>query len=162
MGTRSEIQDYVRRPGRYSNIDGTNEMLSGAMYLGGGLLGYLQGILPADSIWTHKWHGLVFMQVVLLAVFGLSCWGSKAIKKYITYPRSGYVAYRRDLEFDRSAILRLLVFGAGVSAALAFVVLYGFRHNCGQPSAHRHIDPVRGASTSDLCSYHETTRGNGS
>ena len=92
MGTQSEIQDYVKRPGRYSNIDGTGEMIFGAMYLGFALLGYLQSTLPKDSIWSTQLARIVFMEVVLLAVWGLSWWGSKAIKKYITYPRTGYVA----------------------------------------------------------------------
>ena len=129
MGTQSEIQDYVKRPGRYSNIDGTGEMAFGAMYLGFALLGYLQSILPRDSIWRHNLPGLLLMEVVLLAAGGLGWWGSKAIKKHITYPRTGYVAYRCDLKPNMWRMLVVLVVSAGGSAALAFAVFYALRHN---------------------------------
>ena len=124
MQARSEIQDYVKRPGRYSEIDGTGEMFIGFMYLGLALHSYLQSILPADSVWTHKWHGLVFMQVVLLTVLGLGWWGTKAVKRHITYPRTGYVALRSN---TRRIVLFMLI-SAGVAAALA-VAVFWLRHN---------------------------------
>lgn len=119
MQTKSEIQDYVKRPGRYSNIDGTGEMYFGVMCLGFALLNYLQSMLPPDSIWTGKnWHQLVFM-LVLLAVLGLGRGGTKAIKKHITYPRTGYVA----LKTNTWRRLLFMLISAGVAAALVFVVV---------------------------------------
>jgi hypothetical protein len=125
MGTQNEIQDYVRRPGRYTNIDGTGEMFFGVMYLGFALHSYLQSILPADSIWTGKnWHQLVFMESVLLAVLGLGWWGTKAIKKHVTHPRTGYVA----LKTNTWRIVLFMLISAGVAAALA-VAVFWLRHN---------------------------------
>jgi hypothetical protein len=77
----------------YDNIDGTGEMLMGLMVLGFGLLGYLQPILPKDSIWrTNVFCSLVFMYAVLTLVVGPGYWVRSVIKRRITFPRTGYVA----------------------------------------------------------------------
>jgi hypothetical protein len=124
MGTQSEIQDYVRRPGRYSNIDGTGEMFFGVMGLASALCSYLQSMLPAGSIWTQKnWHQFVFMQVVILPVLGLGWWGTKAVKRHITYPRTGYVA----LKTSTWRRLLFMLMGAGVAVALAVAMIW-LRH----------------------------------
>ena len=78
---------------RYDNIDGTGEMLMGLMVLRFGLLGYLQSILPKDSIWrTNFLCGLLFMYGVLFLVLGPGYWVRRVIKRRITFPRTGYVA----------------------------------------------------------------------
>lgn len=128
MGPQGEIQNYVKRPGRYSNVDGTGDIFFGVMYLGFALNSYLQSILPADSIWTNKWHGLVFMQVVLLSVWGLAWWGSKAIKNHITYPRTGYVAYGRDAKSQTLTMLLAVVVSAAVAAGLVLIMRFGQTH----------------------------------
>ena len=132
METQSEIRDYVRRPKRYENIDGTLEMYFGVMFLGFALVDYLQSMLPADSIWIGKnWHQLVFMPV-LLTVLGIGWWGIKAVKRHITYPRTGYVVLNTN-----TWRVRLVVFiGASVSTALTFAVFYGLRRSA---SSLRHM-----------------------
>jgi hypothetical protein len=78
---------------RYDNIDGTGEMLMGLMVLGFGLLGYLQSILPKDSIWrTNFFCGLLFTYGILFLVLGPGYWVRRVIKRRITFPRTGYVA----------------------------------------------------------------------
>jgi len=70
------LQDYLRRPKRYANIDGTGEIYMGLMILGFALLGYLQTILPKDSMWsTNGFAGLLFMYLVLVPVLALGYWG---------------------------------------------------------------------------------------
>jgi len=65
----------------------------GMMLIGFGLLGYLESILPKDSIWrTNYICHLIFSYGVLVLVLGpcyLIRWG---IKRRITFPRTGYVA----------------------------------------------------------------------
>ena len=52
-----------------------------------------QTILPEDSFWrTNGFASLLFMYLVLIPVLALGYWGSKAIKKRLTWPRTGYVA----------------------------------------------------------------------
>jgi len=54
---QDELQEYMRRPKRYENIDGTAEMYMGWMLLGFALLGYLQAALPEHSIWKNGTGG---------------------------------------------------------------------------------------------------------
>ena len=127
----SQILDYIKRPGQYSNIDGTGEMMFGVMYLAFALFGYVQSILPEASIWRRDWGGLLFMEVVLLAAFGIAWWGTKAIKKHITFPRTGYVAYNWAAQFRMLRLILAMVVAAVLSAALALAVFYALRHNAG-------------------------------
>jgi len=77
---------------RYDNIDGTGDMLFGLMLLGFALLGHLQAVL-AEWTRTHGTLGnLLFMYAVLIPVVGLAFWIRRVIKRYITWPRTGYVA----------------------------------------------------------------------
>jgi glucan phosphoethanolaminetransferase (alkaline phosphatase superfamily) len=88
------LQNYARRTRRYDNIDGTGEMYMGIMVLAFVLLGYLQAILPENSMWRYRFASLVFAYAVLLPVLAFGYWGvRRTIKKYITWPRTGYVAY---------------------------------------------------------------------
>jgi hypothetical protein len=90
------LQNYAHRAKRYENIDGTGEMYMGIMVLAFVLLGYLQAILPMDSMWRHGFASLVFTNAILLSVLAFGYWGVvKTIKKHITWPRTGYIAYRR-------------------------------------------------------------------
>ena len=65
----------------------------GMMMLGFGLLGYLESILPKDSIWrTNYIYHLIFMYGVLFLVLGPCYLIRWIIKRRITFPRTGYVA----------------------------------------------------------------------
>ena len=59
---------------------------------------------------------MAFMYVVLVPMMALSYWGVKAIKKYITYPRTGYVAFRPVRKSGRA-----IVFFVSMVVAAAFV-----------------------------------------
>ena len=76
----NQLRDYMGRPKRYDNIDGTGEMEFGIMALGFTLLGSLKMSLPKDS--------MLFFGVVLV-MQGLIYWIPKAIKKCFTWPRTG-------------------------------------------------------------------------
>ena len=93
---KTELRDFMGRPKLYNNIDGTGEMGVGVMMLGFALVSYLQGVLPEGWRGKHDPAGLLLLFGGMGAVLGLIHWGSKAIKKHITWPRTGYVAYRRD------------------------------------------------------------------
>lgn len=121
----SPLHDYLTRPSRYDNIDGTGEMTMGAMLLGFALLGYLQSILPESSFWMRGWPSMLFMYVILAPVIGLTYWGVKAIKRHITYPRTGYVAYRR---VTRSPMMLVVLFVSAAVAAVVTVCVFRFAH----------------------------------
>ena len=104
-----QIESLLNRPKAYYNIDGVGELAMGFMCLGYGLLMWLQANAPKDSVW----HGMP----AFIIYFGLMClilhYGPKAIKKHITYPRTGFVQYRaRDTRW------RPMILGAVVAAAM--------------------------------------------
>ena len=127
MKMPNQIHEYLMRPKRYDNIDGTGEMSMGVMMLGFALLVHLQSILPKTSIWTYGWTSMLFMYVILVPVLCLSYWGVKAIKKYITYPRTGYVAFRPVTK--SWALPIVLIMSAIVSAAVVFVIRFARWHD---------------------------------
>lgn len=50
---KSELQEYMKRPTLYENIDGTGEMSMGVMFLGYAILSYWQVLLPENSVWKN-------------------------------------------------------------------------------------------------------------
>jgi len=85
-----QIGSLLRRPSSYNNIDGTGELGGGFMSFGFVVLLWLQWHTPKDAIW-HQMY-LLFIWVVLMVA--MIHYGTKAIKNHITYPRTGFVAYR--------------------------------------------------------------------
>lgn len=112
-----EIDNYLNRPKSYYNIDGVGELGIGFMCLAFALLQWLQVSSPKDSIWNGM-HTL-FLYVGLMSL--IIHYGSKAIKKHITYPRTGFVEYRKDVTFWRPLVITFCV-SALVSIALVAVV----------------------------------------
>ena len=103
------IERLLQRPKLYNNIDGLGELGLGLFGLGSGLLNCLQGRSPGDSVW-EGWKGMVWFWLMI----GVIYYGTKAIKKHITYPRTGFVEYRRR----KRTWLSALVLG-GTTAVLA-------------------------------------------
>jgi hypothetical protein len=120
----SQIRDYARRPKLYENIDGTAELFFAALYLGGGWLGSeLESLIPADSFWGkgHPGHFVVLIWAAL--IFGAAYYGTRLIKRRVTYPRTGYVAQRQGGKSNRLlAGLISAVLGAAVSGTLAVLM----------------------------------------
>jgi hypothetical protein len=82
----------MARAKRYDNIDGTVEMLVGLTLLGFALAGWLEALLPENS---PAWMRLVVIYASLALAVGLAYGTRRAIKKRITWPRTGYAAYPR-------------------------------------------------------------------
>jgi hypothetical protein len=85
-----QVESLLKRPTSYNNIDGTGELASGFMCLGYALIIWLQLHTPKDSIWNPMY--VLFIGVGLM--LAIIHYGTKAIKNHITYPRTGFVAYR--------------------------------------------------------------------
>ena len=119
-----KLPDYMDRPKRYNNIDGTGEMAYGLMVLGYTLLNYLQAVLPKDSRWRNGFASMALFFAFLLLMFSVLHWGPKAIKKRITWPRTGYVAYRiggKSWWTTMVAVTALVtIFAAGVGCLMRF------------------------------------------
>lgn len=86
------LQEYMARPKRYANIDGTGEMIVGLTLLGFALAGYLEALLPENS---PTWMRVVVIFASLALAVGLAYWTRRTIKRCITWPRTGYAAYPR-------------------------------------------------------------------
>jgi len=116
----SQINDYVMRPKRYENIDGTPELFMALMYLGCGWLGSeLESLLPAGSFWGkgHPGHLVIMLWFGLVLAAGF--WGIRLIKRHVTHPRTGYVAQRQC----GKAPLALVALLAGLIAAAVSLTL---------------------------------------
>lgn len=85
------IESLLERPKFYNNIDGVGELGMGCMILGFALLTWMQARSPGGSLW-HKVYVVLPLILVLVSIIDQ---GSKAIKKHITYPRTGFVEYRK-------------------------------------------------------------------
>jgi hypothetical protein len=123
-----QIESILNRPKAYYNIDGVGELAGGFMCLGCGLLISLQAHAPNDSVW----HGMP----AFIIYFGLMClilhYGPKAIKKHITYPRTGFVQYRARESRWRPAILGAV---AGAAAAVGLAIALRRHWNLTTPAA---------------------------
>jgi hypothetical protein len=106
----SEIENLLHRPKAYNNIDGVGELSTGAMIAGFGLLGWMQVHTPRDSAWNTMYTLFIFVGVMCAAIH----YGTKAIKERITYPRTGFVQYRR-----RETLWLPLLLGCGISALIS-------------------------------------------
>lgn len=115
---KDNLQNYMDRPKQYDNIDGTGEMAMGVMMLSFALVGFLSAVLPEGALWRKNGISTFeFLFVVMIPILVFQYWGVKAIKKHITWPRTGYVAFRRSgMSWWKTLAVTLVasaVFGAG-------------------------------------------------
>ena len=113
---KSELQNYIARPKRYDNIDGTGEMVVGLALLGFALAGYLEALLPGHS---PTWIRVVVIYASLMLALAFAFGARRAIKRYITWPRTGYAAYPRGSRrwWIMTVTVRLIVILAAVGLA---------------------------------------------
>jgi hypothetical protein len=115
-----QLESLLNRPKAYYNIDGVGEMAMGFMCLAYSLLGWLQANAPKGSIW----HGMPAFMIYIGSMCLILHYGPKAIKKRITYPRTGFVEYPK-----RDTLWRPMILGAVVSAALSAGLMVGLRRH---------------------------------
>lgn len=103
----------LNRPKGYYNVDGVGELGIGFMCLSFAFMQWMQLRTSEYSLWNKPYTVMVF----ILAMAAVIKYGSEAIKKRITYPRTGFVEYRK-----RDAVWIPLIGGAVVAAAIAALV----------------------------------------
>lgn len=129
----SQSLSPAARRKRYDNIDGTGEMCLGLFFLGFALLHRLQAVLPPswDSKELNPFVHLVVFMLTMGAVLGplwaLGWWGGKAIKQRITWPRTGYVAYRRGRRYWLQRML-ISIIGAIAAVGVTWLLAVARRH----------------------------------
>ena len=114
-----QVGDLLERPKLYYNIDGVGELGMGFMCLGWALLLWLQAHTPREAIWHQMYGFLIYVGVMLAAIH----YGSKAIKMHITYPRTGFVEYRRRYRW-----LTAIVTAAFTALAIPVLIFAARRH----------------------------------
>ena len=113
-----EIAGLLDRSKAYYNIDGVGELGIGVMCFGFALIGWMQVRSPEASVWNRPYTLLVWMGALSLLIH----YGSKAIKKHVTYPRTGFVQYSR-----RDTVWRPLFLSLAVSVVAAVVLFFAIR-----------------------------------
>ena len=109
---------YAKHPLWYNNVDGVGELGLGFMLLSFGLLQWMQAHTPRDSMWHQMYLFWVYLGLMCLVIH----YGSKAIKKRITYPRTGFVEYRK-----RDTVWRPMIIGALTSALFSIGLVLALR-----------------------------------
>jgi len=112
-----EIERAMRRPWQYWFEDGLPELALAAVFLTIGLSFYLETLLPPGPL-----PSLVGMLGPLVAVLGVGRLAGRAIQRVkarLTYPRTGYVAYRRERRAGRR--LQKAALGAAVGALVGML-----------------------------------------
>jgi hypothetical protein len=128
-----QVGSLLKRPKAYYNIDGVGELEAGVTCLGFGLIQWMQVRSPAHSAWHSMWVFCIYFG----SMFAIRHYGTKAVKERITYPRTGFVEYRKR---DR---VWPAVFGAVAGPAFLALVIHAYR---------RHWDLTTGASLVGLLS----------
>lgn len=106
------IDDYTKRPDQYRRVDGINELAVGVDLAAFALLTFLHRTAPSGSVWHNR--ALYLLCVAALTLLGL--YSIVALRKRITFPRTGYVKYRRG---------GIKAFFLGLAAGAAFAALFG-------------------------------------
>jgi len=115
-----QIESLLRRPRAYENIDGVGELNFGFMCLAFALIQWLEVNTPEYSVWNRTYMFVVWLGLM----FSVMYIGTKAIKKHITYPRTGFVKYGTHGKIMPPIILMIIAtcVAAVVSAGVAFAI----------------------------------------
>ncbi len=114
-----QLASLRNRPIAYYNIDGVGELGIGFMCLGYALLQWLQISTPPHSVWNRIYTLFIYVGVMVAVIH----YGSKAIKEHITYPRTGFVEYRRRKTLWLP--MAVAVFVSIVAASALFTAIRG-------------------------------------
>jgi hypothetical protein len=87
-----QINDWTKRAQQYWYIDGLSEIGSGAVILSVGILYGIASLLPDESI--SALLQAIGLPVLVIGLAVLVRWIVSRLKQTITYPRTGYIAYR--------------------------------------------------------------------
>ncbi len=114
---QENLQEWSQRPQRYWYVDGLSEIGAGAVIFFFGLFSAVVGLLPAGG-----YKGLLLgigQPALVIGLAVLARWAVARLKDRITYPRTGYIAYRRAEPRKRIGGILL---AAGISAGIGLVV----------------------------------------
>ena len=113
-----DIDMVVQRTYRYWYEDGLTEIGTGCLFILIGLLFLVESILPVNS----PLQGISAFGLPVLVIGGMwvGRYVLRALKSRLTYPRTGYVAYRRQSSGRRWSAF-LVAGGIGALVAVLFI-----------------------------------------
>jgi hypothetical protein len=110
---KDQIDQTIQRTQQYWDIDGIPELIFGGIFMLLGIYFLIQTALPPESLISNLLN-IAFVLIVLSGGF----FGGRLInslKTRLTYPRTGYVSYKRSRGKDR-----------WIAGALAIIVVSAF------------------------------------
>lgn len=110
-----DLDDLARRPIRYWNADGLPELMMGLLWILWGGAWQIGQVLPRGGAW-RLYTLLVPALLVLTAV--AATWATKKVKARITFPRTGYVAWKEPTGGERLATAGIAMVAAALLAAV--------------------------------------------
>jgi hypothetical protein len=136
----AELQARMLRPAQNVNMDGGFELGWGTAIFVFGLVPYLNALIPKTvfaSPWT-SWIAYVPLLGAAFAPYAIP----RAIKRFVTWPRTGYVVSPNDLKLGY--LVKLMVFGGalGLTFSLPFFMVSQIGDALNQPAAHRHLSGI--------------------
>jgi hypothetical protein len=96
---KDQIDQAVQRTQQYWNIDGIPELIFGGIFMLLGIYFLIQTVLPPESLLSNLLN-IAFVFIVLGGGF-LGGRLINSLKTRLTYPRTGYVSYKRSRGKDR-------------------------------------------------------------
>ena len=114
-----DLKEIERRPKQYWNADGLPDLLFGFVWILWGIGFLLPELLPAG-----KWRSYYsWVSLALLVVSGYAAnWAIKKLKQRLTFPRTGYVEWRKPGTAARVAVM---ILAAAVAAGTALLASHG-------------------------------------
>jgi len=115
----NDLDQVTRRTRQYWFVDGLAELSVGGTFIVLGLYFYLQSILPSGSLVLLTIQ-LGFV-VLLFGVIFLSRYLVKKFKSRLTFPRTGYVSYKRASKKQRivSASIAIIIASLNIAVFLS-------------------------------------------
>jgi hypothetical protein len=136
----AKLQAQMQRPAQNVNMDGSFEVGWGMAPLLFGSVSYLNAVLP-KSVWASPWTAWIAYLPLICA--GFAPYGiPRMVKKFITWPRTGYVVNPNDVKLIQ--LVMIMGFGAalGFSVALPFILVAEIREAISQQGAHRDLHSI--------------------
>lgn len=116
------IKDVIRQTQRYWYVDGLTELASGVLLLAVSVFFIILGLIGPSG--AADWlHGLGLPALVLVGGLG-GRWAVGRLKERLTFPRTGYVAFRQTrVRFKLLSVLLAILVSLLMVGAVSFLKL---------------------------------------
>ena len=136
----AKLQAQMQRLAQNINADGSFELGWGTALLCLSLVPYFNALLP-KSVWTSWWASWIGYLPLICGAFAPYA-VPKTVKRFITWPRTGYVVTLHDIKLAQ--LVMLMIFGAalGVSLSLPFILASEIHAAMSQTGPHTDLQTM--------------------